>query len=248
MRLLIILLILSTDPAKHLEDLSKFRVRLGAADYNPMSNIPGFNKGDQEQAMCMLFRSADISHSAKDWNIHVEWSKRVTMEFHDQGDEEKRLGLAVSPLCDREGFVLASSQVGFLQFICVPTWKELARFEEIVLYLASDGTVSAEPPLPRRGSVRLTTRGSQNSASRSSKRAQTAGHLSPGLCTPVESPRRRRPSKVSGDSPVRRRPSPCHLGAPQPECKATPLGPVQMTRISSDIGGQRSRRASPWPA
>merc|ERR1712100_1009429 len=81
----------------------------------------------------MLFRSADVGHSAKAWKLHEEWSRRVVMEFHDQGDEEKRLGLKVSPLCEREGFVLCTSQVGFLNFVCLPTWKELTRFEDMML-------------------------------------------------------------------------------------------------------------------
>ncbi|CAK0841090.1 unnamed protein product [Prorocentrum cordatum] len=234
MRHLIILLILHTDPAKHLEDLSAFRVRLGAEDYNPMSHVPGCNKGDQEQAMCMLFRSADISHSAKDWNIHQEWSKRVAQEFHDQGDEEKRLGLAVSPLCDREGFVLASSQVGFLQFICVPTWKELARFEEIVCYLAKEAARSPETHAPRRSSLRLTTRGSQGT-DRILSRSQTAMCHSPqpGPCSPGASPRRRRPSPITSAAPF--------------DPKASPLELMQMGRVSSlpsESAGKMSRRSS----
>lgn len=80
----------------------------------------------------MLFRAADIGHSAKPWDLHQEWSRRVVQEFHNQGDEEKRLGIEVSPLCEREGFDMAKSQVGFLQFICLPTWKELARLEDML--------------------------------------------------------------------------------------------------------------------
>mmetsp|Transcript_4008 Transcript_4008/g.9349 ORF Transcript_4008/g.9349 Transcript_4008/m.9349 type:complete len:876 (-) Transcript_4008:147-2774(-) len=127
-RLLMIQLILSTDAQKHLEDLSAFRMRLGASSFDPLGD-----PSDQLQTISILFRSADIGHSAKDWELHEEWSRRIVQEFHDQGDEEKRLGLKVSPLCDREGFVLPSSQVGFLQFVCIPTWKELTKLEE---YLA----------------------------------------------------------------------------------------------------------------
>jgi hypothetical protein len=120
-------LVLASDPSKHFEDLSAFRVRLGADSFDALGD-----QGDQQQALCMLFKAADIGHSAKGWDLHQEWSSRVVQEFHEQGDEEKRRGLPVSPLCERDGFVLATSQVGFLQFICVPTFKEIARFEDIM--------------------------------------------------------------------------------------------------------------------
>lgn len=124
-RSLMISLILATDTSKHLEELSAFRLQLGSDAFDP--NTEG---ADQLQLLSMLFRAADIGHSAKRWDIHLVWSQRVVEEFHAQGDEEKRLGLKVSPLCEREGFRMASSQVGFLQFISLPTWRELARFEE----------------------------------------------------------------------------------------------------------------------
>eukprot|EP00929_Paragymnodinium_shiwhaense_P032148 TRINITY_DN17878_c0_g1_i1.p1 TRINITY_DN17878_c0_g1~~TRINITY_DN17878_c0_g1_i1.p1 ORF type:complete len:1016 (+),score=238.94 TRINITY_DN17878_c0_g1_i1:80-3127(+) len=126
----IISLILSTDPSKHLEELAQFRMRTGAVeDFDALT----VGSSDQTMAMSMLFRSADIGHSAKEWRLHEVWSTHVVEEFHAQGDEEKRLGVKVSPLCDREGFKLANSQVGFLRFICIPTWAALGRFEEVIL-------------------------------------------------------------------------------------------------------------------
>jgi len=127
-RQLMIHLILGTDTQKHLADLTEFRMWMGAKESNPafdhMAETP-----DQNILLSMLFRCADIGHSAKRWELHEEWSKRVTLEFHNQGDEEKRLGLPVSPLCERENFQLAQAQMGFLQFICLPTWREVAKFE-----------------------------------------------------------------------------------------------------------------------
>eukprot|EP00927_Polykrikos_kofoidii_P066611 TRINITY_DN62176_c0_g1_i1.p1 TRINITY_DN62176_c0_g1~~TRINITY_DN62176_c0_g1_i1.p1 ORF type:complete len:883 (-),score=121.76 TRINITY_DN62176_c0_g1_i1:124-2772(-) len=124
-RQLMITLILATDTQKHLEELATFRIRIGAEAFDPYSE-----ENDKVQSLAMLFRAADINHSSKRWTLHVEWSTRVVQEFHAQGDEEKKSGLQISPLCSREGFKLAASQVGFLQFVCLPTWKEIARFEE----------------------------------------------------------------------------------------------------------------------
>ena len=126
-RRLMTALILATDAQKHLEELAAFRLRLSANGFNPLSE-----PHDQQQSLAMLFRSADIGHSAKGWELHEFWSKRVQMEFHQQGDEERKLGLRISPLCDRTNFQLAPAQVGFLNFICLPTWRELSRFEDLV--------------------------------------------------------------------------------------------------------------------
>jgi len=90
---------------------------------------PVMDAGDQQESLAIMMRAADIGHSAKLWDMHYAWSTKVTEEFHNQGDEEQRLGLPISPLCGREGFVLSSSQMGFLQFICLPTWTALSRLE-----------------------------------------------------------------------------------------------------------------------
>jgi len=132
-RQLMIALILSTDTHKHLDDLAAFRFRLGADNFDPASEA-----NDQLATFSMLFRCADIGHSAKPLEIHDLWSRRVTEEFHLQGDEELRRGLQVSPLCGRLNFKLPASQSGFLVFICLPTWREIARLEEI-LHVARHG-------------------------------------------------------------------------------------------------------------
>jgi len=78
----------------------------------------------------MLIKAADLGHSAKTWAVHQEWSLKITEEFHTQGDEERRLGLPVAPMNNREGFDLAESQRGFLKFLCLPLWTEVAHLDE----------------------------------------------------------------------------------------------------------------------
>lgn len=158
-RNLMITLILGTDPQKHLDDLSAFRMRIGASSFDPVSD-----DSDWQMCLSMLFRAADIGHSAKEWPLHQEWSRRVVQEFHGQGDEEKLLGLKVSPLCDREGFQLLSSQVGFLQFICLPTWTEIAQLEH---RLKEQQCMGASFGQNARGSRRSSTVSSVGSALRS---------------------------------------------------------------------------------
>jgi len=118
-------LILSTDISKLVGDLADLRLALDSSKFDPVEQV-----SDQETALTWLFRASDIGHAAKPWNLHQAWSERITQEFHEQGDEEKRLGLPVSPLCEREGFDMAKSQIGFLQFVCIPTFTQLARLPD----------------------------------------------------------------------------------------------------------------------
>jgi len=156
-------LILGTDTQKHLDDLSAFRVRMGATSFDPLSD-----DSDQQQCLGILFRAADIGHSAKDWSLHEEWSRRVVQEFHTQGDEEKSAGLKVSPLCDRDNFQLSSSQVGFLTFICLPTWTELANLE---VRVKEASTALSQSRVGRKSTV--SSMGSQSPASRTPSRTVT---------------------------------------------------------------------------
>jgi len=158
-------LILATDTRSHLEDLAAFRLRLSAGSFDPLKEV-----ADQEQLLKIFFRAADIGHSAKCWDLHEVWSKRVVEEFHQQGDEEKRLGLKVSPLCEREGSSLAPGQMGFLSFICLPTWKELARFED-----------SLQTREPKESAENHRRRNSETSKTSVERRATFAGSTALGV-------------------------------------------------------------------
>ncbi|CAE8612401.1 unnamed protein product, partial [Polarella glacialis] len=72
-----------------------------------------------------------VSNPARPQPIALEWSRRVLMEFWAQGDEERRLGLEVSPLCDRAGGMAAvpQGQLGFISFIVRPL---LTQVEQII--------------------------------------------------------------------------------------------------------------------
>jgi len=119
-------LILSTDMSKLMQDLSSLRMKISSGV------ISVEEPAEQQLVMGWLFRSADIGHSAKPWDIHEAWSVRVVAEFHAQGDEEIRLGLPLSPLCGRTDFKLGKSQAGFLQFVCLPTFLEIKNLEDML--------------------------------------------------------------------------------------------------------------------
>ncbi|CAJ1365066.1 unnamed protein product, partial [Effrenium voratum] len=61
---------------------------------------------------------SDIAHGMLPWEQHRTWSYRVNLEFFEQGDEEKALGLAISPLCDRATCNIAGGQAFFIGCLC----------------------------------------------------------------------------------------------------------------------------------
>ena len=73
----------------------------------------------------MVIHAADISNPAKPSKISQQWTDKVYEEFFRQGDEEKRLGLSVSALCDRETTNVPKSQVGFIGGFIIPTYNFL---------------------------------------------------------------------------------------------------------------------------
>ncbi|XP_055540306.1 probable 3',5'-cyclic phosphodiesterase pde-5 isoform X2 [Wyeomyia smithii] len=78
------------------------------------------------QAIAMT--GADLSASAKPWEVQTETVKVIFAEFYDQGDEEKRAGRKPIPMMDRDKpGEQAASQLGFLTGICIPCYTLLHR-------------------------------------------------------------------------------------------------------------------------
>uniref|UniRef100_A0A672YYY1 Phosphodiesterase n=1 Tax=Sphaeramia orbicularis TaxID=375764 RepID=A0A672YYY1_9TELE len=75
-------------------------------------------------------------------NLRLRW---LTDDFFFlfQGDKEAELGLPFSPLCDRKSTMVAQSQIGFIDFIVVPTFTVLTdMMERIVTPLIDEATHS----------------------------------------------------------------------------------------------------------
>ena len=78
----------------------------------------------------MCLKCADLSHTMVDWPQHLDWSLRVVEEFYQQGDQEKALGLKVSPLFDRSfHYGFCKAQRGFLEFIVQPLMTQMEELE-----------------------------------------------------------------------------------------------------------------------
>jgi len=70
-----------------------------------------------------LMMMADISNETKGFNISQKWAPLVIEEFCRQGDLEKKEGLPVMPMCDREKAIVAKEQQGFIKFLCLPLFE-----------------------------------------------------------------------------------------------------------------------------
>ncbi|XP_077173297.1 uncharacterized protein LOC143827544 isoform X2 [Paroedura picta] len=111
MRKLVIRIVLGTDMSSHFQDMKKIVCRLRQ------------NKSlDKSKVMSSIVHVADISHPAKDWDLHHRWVESITEEFFKQGTMEAELGLPISPLCDPETTNIAESEIGFIDIIIQPAF------------------------------------------------------------------------------------------------------------------------------
>ncbi|KAJ8605884.1 hypothetical protein CTAYLR_000585 [Chrysophaeum taylorii] len=53
-----------------------------------------------ENPVPALLRAADVSNVAKPWHVSKKWADRLQLEFRQQGDLERRLGIPISPQND----------------------------------------------------------------------------------------------------------------------------------------------------
>lgn len=68
----------------------------------------------------MVIKLADINGPCKAHDIHRQWTARIAEEFYEQGDEEARLGLPISPYMDRRTPALARLQESFINHLVAP--------------------------------------------------------------------------------------------------------------------------------
>ncbi|PRD32668.1 UNVERIFIED_CONTAM: Pde1c [Trichonephila clavipes] len=102
-RSLVIEMVLATDMSSHFQQIKTMKSLLCHSDFSSM---------DKAKVLSLMLHCCDISHPAKDWNLHFRWTQRLMEEFFRQGDKEKELGLPFSPLCDRNSTLVAESQIG----------------------------------------------------------------------------------------------------------------------------------------
>ena len=136
-RNLIVDMVLATDLKRHENITSTLRTlaaQHGATAAGALPRLENFTSPFQAQAMvgvplllAVAIKFADLSHCFKPFHIHEHWVKRITKEFWALGDLERKLDIALSPLCDRDkDSNVPESQMGFFKFICVPFYSIVA--------------------------------------------------------------------------------------------------------------------------
>ncbi len=121
-RKMVIQLVLCTDLKEHFKLVEAFKTKT----LNEEWNFDEFE--DRLTAAGICIKCADISHSSKDFEQHISWSRRVTEEFFFQGDVEREYDLPVSPLCDKGTVNVPKNQVGFINFLCMPLFEVWTNF------------------------------------------------------------------------------------------------------------------------
>uniref|UniRef100_A0A3Q3MXC0 Phosphodiesterase n=1 Tax=Mastacembelus armatus TaxID=205130 RepID=A0A3Q3MXC0_9TELE len=116
-RFLVIEAILATDLKKHFDFLAEFNAKVNDV------NSPGIdwtNENDRLLVCQVCLKLADINGPAKVRDLHLKWTEGIVNEFYEQGDEEARLGLPISPFMDRSLPQLAKLQESFITHIVGP--------------------------------------------------------------------------------------------------------------------------------
>merc|ERR1719313_2812284 len=119
-RKVVVELILATDMSKHFTTLKDLKAAVS-------ETMVMTERATVLLTLSMVIKASDLGHSCKPWTQHEEWSRRVAEEFYRQGDMEREQGRAPSALNDRETVVLPKGQQGFLDFLCIPLFVEVAN-------------------------------------------------------------------------------------------------------------------------
>ena len=70
--------------------------------------------------MSNLLHCADLGNPVKPLDLYEEWVERIMEDNFRQGDKERDMGFAISPLMDRYNVIIPKAQVmegGHFQFL-----------------------------------------------------------------------------------------------------------------------------------
>ena len=75
----------------------------------------------------VMLHAADISNPVKPLATYGKWAENVLREFFAQGDQERALGMDVSPMMDAAATNAAMSQINFIEFVVAPLYASFVR-------------------------------------------------------------------------------------------------------------------------
>eukprot|EP00741_Cyanophora_paradoxa_P015662 tig00020903_g15119.t1 len=246
-RRIIVGAVLATDMARHFEKVAEFKARVVASTLQTPPDSPGGQSstgsaGDGETSrrgsgaaqfapltaadrglfIALCLKVADISNAGRPKYQHVEWTSRVSEEFFLQGDEERRLGLPISPYCDRATTLPSAATAGFLSFLALPLLEAWAsRFAAARPLIAHARANLAHWKLRDGRKNSLTSVPTSKAAGEGTNAAPQGATATPATAPPPPPPA---PPALS----------PPELGLPPPAKPPTPAGAPPPARRLSD--------------
>ncbi|KAI8147557.1 hypothetical protein BJV82DRAFT_507989 [Fennellomyces sp. T-0311] len=118
--------ILATDMSLHNDYVKKIKdqpVRL-----RNLSALDESAREEERMLLCSaLIKCADISNVTRPFRRAVKWAELLAQEFMCQGDIERKLGMPVQPMNDRDKMVLEDMQIGFIQFVAFTLFESVSK-------------------------------------------------------------------------------------------------------------------------
>ncbi|CAD6199821.1 unnamed protein product [Caenorhabditis auriculariae] len=111
-RYLVLEYILATDLKQHFEIIMTFNEKTNDMDLG--------SESDRLLLAKLIIKMADINSPTKPYNLHRQWTDRICEEFYEQGDEERRRGMTITPYMDRADAQVAKLQDSFIAHVVSP--------------------------------------------------------------------------------------------------------------------------------
>lgn len=130
-RRLIVNAVLATDMTQHMRLLDAF-----SEGRSEQPNLAAW--GDSDVLLQLVLHTADLCNPCRPLLFSIKWGELICCEFLEQGDEEAKLQLPVTPMCDRRSVIVSTNQLRFIQFLLKPTLQVCrpilgAAFHDMIL-------------------------------------------------------------------------------------------------------------------
>ena len=117
----VVMCILATDMENHSRFVERFS-----------KSRTSFDKSNEDNRLLLaqiIMKAADLSNVVRDFKTAEQMTQKLSTEFFLQGDIEERMGLQISPMCNRaKDTDVAGGQIGFYKFVAGPLMHEIHSF------------------------------------------------------------------------------------------------------------------------
>ena len=102
--------------SKHMSLLADLKTMVEAKKVAGSGVLLLDNYMERIQVLQNMVHCADLAGPTKPIGIYRRWCDKIMEEFFRQGDKEKKQGMDVSPMCDRNTATVEKSQVHLKRF------------------------------------------------------------------------------------------------------------------------------------